>query len=137
MTRMRTRNARWHPFEGGGSGDFDIQEIAERLGINKVRAELLAFMLEKFQLTFWFHDDEGADEDESGKNPSLEVSAFWFDRHIGDADLLPLLEDILKDDDNQIGWEEEITVLEKLKAEIELAIELRRIKLSEGVKDNP
>lgn len=117
---MRVRNARWHPFDDGGTGDFDVQEIADHLGLTNVAKNLLELMLEKLELTFWFHKDTENKEELL----SIEVSAFWFDRHIGDADLLRIFDDVF---DEIGGWEpdEEIAVLQELKAKIEDAIKAR------------
>lgn len=97
--------------------DVDFDDIAEDLGLTRTQKLLLWRLLGDLEIVFWFTD-------ENKDRPTLEVCAFW-GNHLSSTDLIDKLAAYFQSR-NEIGDEEEIAVLNRLKTIIDAAISERR-----------
>lgn len=108
------------PFEETYDGaDEGIDIFLETLDFSKVQRALLWQLLRRFEINAWF------DLDEDGGDPRLAIATFWDRNHVASIPLTVLLEHIVTFD-NDIGLEEEIAALTKLKTLIQQAIASRQ-----------
>jgi hypothetical protein len=94
--------------------DFDVDEIAEWLGLNRTQRALLVYLLHDIDLQIWFEDEEPA---------SISLNLFFQNSFVSKIDLFDMLETTFdEDNDNEIGITEEIAVLERLRDLVNAAI---------------
>lgn len=114
----------FYPFEASlrvSANDF--QDLIDSLDLDKARLALLWQLLRRFEIAAWFCDD--VDDDDNGTGPRIEIATFWDLNHVASVHLTTLLEHIVTFD-NDIGLDEEIVALTKLKDLIEKAIASRQ-----------
>jgi hypothetical protein len=109
-----------YPFR---NSDFAIDEVLDELALSKPRLGLLKRMLNELAVTIWFSTGD------NGSSPFVELLVFWEDSEIDSlvskTDLPSFLERVFNQR-NELGDEEEIIALEKLKAVIDAALKTRR-----------
>jgi hypothetical protein len=108
----------FYPFLNG-SGDFDLDEFAQRLQLDHVQKELFYELIKQLEIKIWFS------EKLADGSPRLEINVFWFEDHISGLNLIDLLKGPFETYVGEINPEKEIEVLSALKTKIDNAIELR------------
>ena len=130
-------NGRFRPFEWLGFGEFDLDQFAERMCFKKLQRELFHEVIAQLDIQIWFWSAQKDIEDVRRDPPGLELVVFMpcasanDPQHVCSANLFDLFEDVFMQNYAAIGYEEEISVIEKLKALCDRAIEHRRELIKE------
>jgi len=126
---------KFRPF-GNVFGDFDYDAFGERMRFRPLQRELFQEIIRQLDIQIWFWDEDKTGKDLRDDPPGLELVVFMpcgcagDTLHISSANLLEMLERAFvpfrRNDWTEIGCDEEIAVLEKLKALCDEGIKYRR-----------
>jgi hypothetical protein len=118
--RAALHDGRFYPFEWHLHSDFDIDEAGALLDIDRVRKELLHYMLRNLEIQIWF--DDGKD---NCSEPFLELNVFWLEKYVSGVDISELMGNALSGDGTDIGPEKEIAALTALRDRLNTSIDKR------------
>ena len=108
---------KFYPFDAYDKDcDFDVKELGATLGLSDVQTSLLGHILRRLEIQIWYSDEP---------EPGLDVAVFIDMNHVTSATLIKMLSNVIEPQ-NDIGPEQEIEALEKLRLLIDDAITRRK-----------